>query len=112
MTNEDPFGPSPNRGPRTGLARLPACSMLGWIRARSVPGGVEHPVAFEHHEVGLLTVLVAEASGEPGHRRFRRLAGTEGDRVALRREKHQPRALRPAADPLSEQSGTAGDPAD
>jgi len=69
-------------------------------------------VAFEHHEFELLTVLVAEAIGEPGHRRFRLIAGTEGDLVSLWMEKEQLRALGLAVEQLIEQLGTAGYPVD
>lgn len=84
--------------------------MLVWLRAASVPGGVEHPVAFEYHEYDLLTVLTVEAIGEPGQRRFRLIAGTADDVVALWMEKEQLRALGLAVEQLIEQLATAGFP--
>jgi uncharacterized repeat protein (TIGR03847 family) len=50
-------------------------------------------VAIEHHEYDPITVLEAEALGEPGERRFRLIAGIPTDVVALWMEKEQLHAL-------------------
>lgn len=63
---------------------------------------------FQHHEYELLTVLEAEAIGEPGQRRFRLIAGTAGDIVMLWMEKFQLRDLGLAIEQLLEQLGDAG----
>ncbi|MDI3340667.1 MAG: DUF3090 domain-containing protein [Sphaerobacter sp.] len=67
-------------------------------------------MAFEYHEYDLLTVLTVEAIGEPGQRRFRLIAGTADDVVALWMEKEQLRALGLAVEQLIEQLATAGFP--
>lgn len=67
-------------------------------------------MAFEHHEYEQLTVLTAEAIGEPGQRRFRLIAGTVDDLVSLWMEKEQLRALGLAVEQLIEQLATAGYP--
>jgi uncharacterized repeat protein (TIGR03847 family) len=50
-------------------------------------------VAFQHHEYDLLTVLEAEAIGQPGQRRFRIIGGVGNDVVSLWMEKEQLQAL-------------------
>lgn len=65
-------------------------------------------MAFEHHEYQMLTVLHAEAIGEPGDRRFRLVTGTPGAVVSLWMEKEQLRALGAAIEQLLEQLATAG----
>ena len=65
-------------------------------------------MAFEHHEYHLLTVLHAEAIGEPGSRRFRLVTGTPEALVSLWMEKEQLRALGAAVEQLLEQLSTAG----
>lgn len=65
-------------------------------------------MAFEHHEYDLLSVLAAEAIGEPGNRRFRLIAGTEGDMIVLWMEKGQLQVLGLAIEELLEQLSRAG----
>ncbi|HET9014295.1 MAG TPA: DUF3090 family protein [Thermomicrobiaceae bacterium] len=65
-------------------------------------------MAFEHHEYQLLTVLHAEAIGEPGSRRFRLVMGTPAALLSLWMEKEQLRALGAAIEQLLEQLATAG----
>lgn len=55
------------------------------------------------HEYDLLTVLDAEAIGEPGQRRFRLMVGVSGDVVSLWMEKEQLFALGQAIEQLEEQ---------
>jgi uncharacterized repeat protein (TIGR03847 family) len=69
---------------------------------------VSERVAFQHHEYDLLSVLTAEAIGEPGNRRFRLVAGRESDVVMLWMEKGQLQALGLAIEQLIEQLGLAG----
>lgn len=63
---------------------------------------------FQHHSYDLLTVLEAEAIGEPGQRRFRLIAGDGSDVVSLWMEKFQLRDLGVAFEQLLEQLGLAG----
>ena len=65
--------------------------------------GSEQPVSFEQHEFDELTVLDAEAIGEPGQRRFRLMAGVPGDVISLWMEKEQLFALGQAIEQLEEQ---------
>ncbi|HET7037286.1 MAG TPA: DUF3090 family protein, partial [Thermomicrobiaceae bacterium] len=60
-------------------------------------------MSFQHHEYDLLTVLDAEAIGEPGHRRFRLVVGVPGDIISLWMEKEQLSALGVAIEQLLEQ---------
>ena len=60
-------------------------------------------MSFQHHEYDLLTVLDAEAIGEPGQRRFRLIVGTPGDIISLWMEKEQLSALGVAIEQLLEQ---------
>jgi uncharacterized repeat protein (TIGR03847 family) len=65
-------------------------------------------VAFQQHDFELLSVLDAEAIGEPGQRRFRLMAGVPGDIVSLWMEKEQLNALGTAIEQLVEQLREAG----
>ncbi|CCF84992.1 DUF3090 family protein [Nitrolancea hollandica] len=65
-------------------------------------------MAFEHHEYDLVTVLEAEALGEPGERRFRVIAGIPTDVVSLWMEKEQLHALGLAIEQLVTQLLTTG----
>lgn len=60
------------------------------------------------HEYDQLTVLEAEAIGEPGQRRFRLIAGSGTDVISLWMEKEQLQALGLAIEQLIEQLRTAG----
>lgn len=60
------------------------------------------------HEYQELTVLEAEAIGEPGQRRFRLIAGVGLDLVSLWMEKEQLQALGLAIEQLLEQLRLAG----
>ena len=60
-------------------------------------------MSFQHHEYDLMTVLDAEAVGEPGNRRFRLIVGVSGDIVSLWMEKEQLSALGVAIEQLIEQ---------
>ena len=65
-------------------------------------------VPFEHHAYDLVTILEAEALGEPGQRRFRVIAGVPSDVVSLWMEKEQLHALGLAIEQLITQLLTTG----
>ncbi len=62
----------------------------------------------ERHEYEELTVLEAEAIGQPGQRRFRLIAGAGNDLVSLWMEKEELQALGLAIEQLFEQLRLAG----
>lgn len=65
-------------------------------------------MVFEQHEYENLDILAAEAIGEPGQRRFRLIAGVNGDVISLWMEKEQLQALGLAIEQLLEQLETTG----
>lgn len=65
-------------------------------------------MVFEQHEFDHLDVLVAEAIGEPGQRRFRLIGGVPDNLVSLWMEKEQLQALGLAIEQLLEQLQTTG----
>jgi uncharacterized repeat protein (TIGR03847 family) len=66
------------------------------------------PIMGRRHEYPELTVLEAEAIGQPGQRRFRLIAGVGLDLVSLWMEKEQLQALGLAIEQLFEQLRLAG----
>jgi uncharacterized repeat protein (TIGR03847 family) len=68
----------------------------------------EEDMTGQRHEFEQLTVLEAEAIGQPGQRRFRLIAGSGNDLVLLWMEKEQLQALGLAIEQLLEQLRLAG----
>jgi uncharacterized repeat protein (TIGR03847 family) len=65
-------------------------------------------VSFQHHEFDVLSVLYAEAIGQPGSRRFRLVGGSGSNLVLLWMEKEQLNALGLAIEQLLTQISDAG----